>query len=64
VKTSTMEIWNCSNCEITFESGAASTKTTQIDDSENVTLFPLRDAIGLIYHGGRKRRINLPCKKY
>lgn len=51
VKTSTMEIWNCSNCEITFESGAASTKTTQIDECENVTLlFPSRDTIGSIYH--------------
>ena len=51
VKTSTMEIWNCSNCEITFESGAASTKTTQIDECENVTLlFPSRNTIGSIYH--------------
>ena len=51
VKTSTMEIWNCNNCEITFESGAASTKTTQIDECENVTLlFPSRDTIGSIYH--------------
>ena len=44
-----MEIWNC-NCEITVRS-AASTKTTQIDECENVTLlFPSRDTIGSIYH--------------
>ena len=52
VKTSTMEIWNCNNCEDHIGKGAKAVEDAiKIDECENVTLlFPSRDTIGSIYH--------------